>query len=418
MAKKRTVENKTAIKNSVGRIVVFGLLVIAQIIGFIVLLTYLGHNFPPVDIITRAVALIVAVGINGRDHNGVFKLIWVIVILIVPIPGLLFYMLNNFSSSKHKIRRRLEKVDMMVFSHLNYNDHLYEEMRAEDPARASNAKYLRNFNFPIYDGTDIKYYPVAYDCYKDQIEDIKKAKKFVYIEYHAIETKEAFEPLHEALKERAAAGVDCRVLYDDIGSSIFINRNFDTYGDLKGVFTLSEENVETRKKIDEATAQRDIVVRDGKQASADRDAKKEELAPLLTNFQTACWDSTETVRKAFDKTQTGKKKKAQFSEEVLSGRYSAVHHKTEDIQALYDVAYDPKARTYPLFKKSKDVAGRYDLSGIDLLGKAITSSSETDFAKFMKALNATDWVKNGHAAYVGHSKEKCPFYGMHTPERG
>ena len=37
MAKKRTVENKTAIKNSVGRIAVFGLLLIAQLfdLGFL-----------------------------------------------------------------------------------------------------------------------------------------------------------------------------------------------------------------------------------------------------------------------------------------------------------------------------------------------------------------------------------------------
>ena len=62
--------------------------------------------------------------------------------------------------------------------------------------------------------------------YKAQIEDIKKAKEYVYLEYHAIETKEAFEPLHEALKKRAAAGVDCRVLYDDVGSFLFINKNF------------------------------------------------------------------------------------------------------------------------------------------------------------------------------------------------
>ena len=226
MAKKRTVERKTAIKNSIGRIIIFGLLVIAQIIGFIVLLYYLGSYFPPLDIVMRALALIVALGINARDHNGVFKLIWVIVILILPVPGLLFYVLNNYSSSKHKIKKRLEKVDMMVFSHLNYNDDIFAEFKAEDPARASNARYLRGFDFPIYEGTEIKYYPVAYDSYKDQIEDIKKAKEFVYLEYHAIETKEAFEPLHEALKERAAAGVDCRVLYDDVGSFLFINRNF------------------------------------------------------------------------------------------------------------------------------------------------------------------------------------------------
>ena len=226
MANKRTVERKTAIKNSIGRIIVFGLFVLAQIVAFIVLLYFLGNKFPPIDIAVRAISLIVALGINSRDHSGAFKLIWVIAILILPVPGLLFYVLNNFSSSKHKIKKRLEKVDLMVFGHLNHNDDLYDRMKLEDPARASNAKYLRNFNFPIYEGTDIKYYPVAYDCYKDQIEDIKKAEKFVYLEYHAIETKEAFEPLHEALKERAAAGVDCRVLYDDVGSFTFISRQF------------------------------------------------------------------------------------------------------------------------------------------------------------------------------------------------
>ena len=140
MAKKRTVERKTAIKNSIGRIIVFGLLVIAQLIGFIVLLYYLGSNFPPLDIAVTVLALIVVLGINSRDHNGVFKLIWVIVILIFPVPGLLFYVLNNFSSSKHKIKKRLEKVDMMVFSHLNYNDEIFEGFKKDDPARASNAR--------------------------------------------------------------------------------------------------------------------------------------------------------------------------------------------------------------------------------------------------------------------------------------
>ncbi len=156
MANKRTVERKTAIKNSIGRIIVFGLFVLAQIIGFIVLFYYLGVKFPPIDIAVRAVALIVALGINSRDHNGAFKLIWVIVILTLPVPGLLFYVLNNFSSSKHKIKRRLEKVDLMVFSHMNYNDDIFDEFKAEDPARASNARYLRRFDCKFRsDGTSI-----------------------------------------------------------------------------------------------------------------------------------------------------------------------------------------------------------------------------------------------------------------------
>ena len=233
---KRTVERKTAIRNSVGRIAIFGLFVLVQIAAFIVLLVMLGSKFPSIDIAMRAISIIIALGINSRDHNGVFKLIWVIVILIVPIPGLLFYVLNNYSSSKHKLKKRLEKVDVMVFSHLNHNDDIFDEFKKEDPARASNARYLRSFNFPIYEGTEIQYYPDAYDSYKAQIEDIRKAEKFVYLEYHAIENKEAFEPLHEALKEKAAAGVDCRVLYDDVGSSVFITER------LSGCLNLKESN--------------------------------------------------------------------------------------------------------------------------------------------------------------------------------
>ena len=195
----------------------------------------------------------------------------------------------------------------------------------------------------------------------------------------------------------------------------FITRNFDTYGDLKGVFTLSEENIETRKQIDEKTAERDSVVKEGTQAATDRDKKRGELEQLLTSFQNSCWDKTDEIRKAFDQTQNGKKRKAQFSEAVLSGSYAASHHEMADIQELYDIAYDPNAKSYSLFKLSTELSGRYDLSGASLLAKSITSSSDTDFAKFMKVLKATDWVKNGHASFVGHSEGKCPFCQQKLP---
>jgi hypothetical protein len=64
----------------------------------------------------------------------------------------------------------------------------------------------------------------------------------------------------------------------------FITRNLADYGDLKGVFTLSEENAETRKQIDDKTEERKTVVADGKQAAEDRDKKSGELKPLRDAF--------------------------------------------------------------------------------------------------------------------------------------
>jgi len=196
----------------------------------------------------------------------------------------------------------------------------------------------------------------------------------------------------------------------------YIDRNLADYGDLKGVFTLSEENAEIRAKIDAKTAEQTQVIEEGRQAATDRDNKGNELKPLRDTFELTCWGKTEQLRKSFDQTQGGKKKKLQFTDEVLSGSHSPVEHKPEDIQKIYDVAYDPNARKYPEFKKSTDLLGTYDLSGEPLLAEPIQSRSETEFAKFMKALNATEWVKKGHAEYVGHSKGKCPFCQGKLPE--
>ena len=59
-----------------------------------------------------------------------------------------------------------------------------------------------------------------------------------------------------------------------IYNQAFIDRNLANYGDLKGVFTLSEENAETRKRIDDKMEERKGVIADGKQAAEDRDTQR------------------------------------------------------------------------------------------------------------------------------------------------
>lgn len=195
----------------------------------------------------------------------------------------------------------------------------------------------------------------------------------------------------------------------------FIKRNLADYGDLKGVFTLSEENAEKRTEIDQKTEERNSITTEGKKAAEDRDKKREELKPLRDALESDCWKKTEDIRKSFDKTQNGKKKKLQFTDEVLSGRHKAVEHSKEEIKKLYDIAYDPNASKYPLLKKSAELEGEYDLSGAEHLGEAVISHSDTQFAKFMKALNATEWVKKGYDEYLEHSDGKCPFCHQDLP---
>ena len=55
------------------------------------------------------------------------------------------------------------------------------------------------------------------------------------------------------------------------------------------------------------------------------------------------------------------------------------------------------------------------LPGYELMGKPISSSSDTDFAKFIKALKATDWVRSGHTHFAGQTDGKCPYCQQKLP---
>ena len=77
---------------------------------------------------------------------------------------------------------------------------------------ANQFRYLSDrLGYPVYRDTDICFYPTAEEAFAAQLEALKKAERFIFMEYHAIEEKSAFERLFEVLSARAAAGVEVRL---------------------------------------------------------------------------------------------------------------------------------------------------------------------------------------------------------------
>lgn len=195
----------------------------------------------------------------------------------------------------------------------------------------------------------------------------------------------------------------------------FINENFVNYGDLKGVFIFGEEDIEAKKRIAELTEEKkkksDAKVAAGenyKQKTAGVDA-------VLTQFQDACFSKTADIRKRFEKCMDGKKQKKNFAEAVL-GEKTPKEHDLSELERLYGVAFDDTARAYAEFKKAG--ATTYgSLPGKELLDKVIVSSSDTPFARFLKALGSTasDWVRDGHTHFSGSAGGKCPYCQQKLP---
>ena len=195
----------------------------------------------------------------------------------------------------------------------------------------------------------------------------------------------------------------------------FVEANFRGYGNLKGVFTVGEQNIEIQNQIAEKSTQRAEQEKLNGENTTAKERKESERDRLLTGFQETCWDKTKAIRDAFNDTQDRFKRKAQFAEKVLQ-MGNPTQHDVGELRTLYETAFDPNAATYREFQPTGGTARLKGSPGNELLGKSITSSSDTPFAGFIKAINATDWVRQGHEHFPETPEGKCPYCQQELPD--
>lgn len=194
----------------------------------------------------------------------------------------------------------------------------------------------------------------------------------------------------------------------------FIDRNFSGYGDLAGVITIHEQNIEVQQQLEAKKKEKVSAEAVGKQFAKDLEDKTAAKEAVITQFQKLCWGQTARIREDFKDALKGKLKSQQFMDGVLSAP-SAVDHDYAELKRLYDIAFSLDSRPYHVFGKIDGASTYGTLPGAELLDKAIVSSNGSPFAQFIKALNATDWVRQGHNRYASHTSGKCPYCQQKLP---
>lgn len=190
----------------------------------------------------------------------------------------------------------------------------------------------------------------------------------------------------------------------------FIDDNFSSYGDLKGVFTVNKVNVKIQQEIDQKTEEKSKLNEDFTKTQEEWHKKSDAIGTLLTSFQNEIWNATTEERAALEKALDGKKTKKGFADAILE-ETNPTDHKYDDLKRLCDVAFDTTSRVYPEFHRVDTSSTYGTLPGKDLLGTVVVSSANTDFARFVRKIKATDWVRQGYEHYV-HTPDadgKCPF---------
>ena len=225
--KQDTLEGRAGSKNGVKRLCFSGLCILLEAAFIVMMITKLNEYAEIVNLATRLFAAVLVMALYASDKTSSMKMPWVILILIFPIMGVALYLLIGLNGGTRKMRERYADIDRKLLPMLPDNVVCLEKMNAKIPKAGNISTYIqRNAHYPVYQNTDVTYYDEAVKGLEAQLEDLSKAEKFIFMEYHAIEDDKAWKKIQNVLEERVKAGVEVRVFYDDMGSIGFINTDF------------------------------------------------------------------------------------------------------------------------------------------------------------------------------------------------
>ena len=225
--KEKTYEGTKKTQNGLKRMFFSALAILLQAVFMVYMLTRLNEYAAAINTTTSVLAIILVLGLYNREQTASMTTPWIILILAFPIMGVSLYLLVGLNGAPHKMRARFEEVDSMLLPCLPENADILSDMYEKVPQAAGISTYLaKNALYPVYQNTDVTYYDQASKGLEAQLSDLSKARKFIFMEYHAIEDKESWHRIQKVLTERVQAGVEVRVFYDDMGSIFFIDRDF------------------------------------------------------------------------------------------------------------------------------------------------------------------------------------------------
>ena len=220
-------EKSENVGNGLKRAIFAALAILLEIVLIYIVYFRLESRYYWMSLFITLAAVVIVLYVYAKHETASIKMPWLIMITAFPILGVFLYLVLGLNRGTRKMIKRYRDLDDFLLPLLPRKDEVLARIYEKDPGIAGQFRYVKDYaGFPVYNNTDILFYPDGAEGFKAQLEELKKAERFIFMEYHAIEDSASFRPLHQILKEKAAAGVDVRLFYDYVGSMGFIGNSF------------------------------------------------------------------------------------------------------------------------------------------------------------------------------------------------
>lgn len=179
-------------------------------------------------IVCTLISIAAVLFIINDKSNPAYKIAWIIPIMLFPIFGGIIYMIFGGYKSSRFTKTKMSKIQEEINEYLNPQQAITEELYLDGRSIANQSLYIQNTSFcPVYKNTLSSYLTPGEDMFGILIDELKSAKKFIFLEYFIIQEGLMWDTILEILKEKVKEGVDVRIIYDDLGTILTLPYKYD-----------------------------------------------------------------------------------------------------------------------------------------------------------------------------------------------
>lgn len=209
------------------KLFIVGFLIVIQTIVLLVSIIWLADYFTMVYAVLALLSIGIVVFLVSKEENPSYKLAWVIVVMALPIFGGLFYITFGNKNLPRELRNRIAAAGKCEQMHVAPGIPCLPALEMRKESLAALSKFITNTTgSELWGHTESEYLPVGEIMWQRMLEELKKAERFIFMEYFILEEGEMWEPILEVLKEKVAQGVEVRFMYDDMGSIQTLPRGY------------------------------------------------------------------------------------------------------------------------------------------------------------------------------------------------
>ena len=188
-------------KRSVQRIILLAISFLIQVAIIIFFLLQYSEYFFNFYIASLALSIVIVFIITNSKSNPSYKIAWIIPVMIFPVFGGLFYLLygGNKLSAREKLKMAIQNIEMT--HSLKQNDKIMQKLQEDNIYAKNQSEYILNYaKCPVYNNTETTYFKIGEEKFEALLKELKKAKKFIFLEYFIIQEGKMFNSILEILE--------------------------------------------------------------------------------------------------------------------------------------------------------------------------------------------------------------------------